>query len=60
MMAIKTLKMRLELRSSQQAMIDSTIQYNRYIYNALITYSKLYHRRYGKLPSEFDLNGMCT
>ena len=59
-MGIKTLKMRLEPNREQRDSIDDTIDYNRYVYNALITYCKLHYRRYSKLPSEFDLNYVCT
>ena len=57
---IATLKMRLEPTSSQRCAIDMHIDRARYLYNAIITACKSYHRKNGMLPSQFDLNNLCT
>ena len=59
-MMIRTLKMELEPTSAQRKMLDAHIEGLRYLYNAVITASKLTYRKTGKLPSQFDMNNLCT
>ena len=40
-MCYKVVKMRIEPNSSQRKVIDDTIDYNRYVFNFLITANKL-------------------
>ena len=40
-MCYKVLKMRIEPNATQRDMIDCTIDYNRYVFNYLITANKL-------------------
>ena len=59
-MCYKVIKMRIEPNSSQRRMIDYTMDYNRYIFNFLVTANKLHFRTNGKLLSEFEMNNLCT
>ncbi|MBP5735434.1 MAG: hypothetical protein J6W53_06440, partial [Candidatus Methanomethylophilaceae archaeon] len=59
-MCYKVVKMRIEPNSSQRRIIDHTIDYNRYIFNSLITANKLFFRKHSRLLSEFEMNNLCT
>jgi len=59
-MCYKVLKMRIEPNSKQRDIIDYTMDYNRYIFNFLITANKLTYAREGRLLSEFEMNNLCT
>jgi len=59
-MCYKVLKMRIEPNSSQRSVIDYTMDYNRYIFNFLITANKLTYTRDKRLLSEFEMNDLCT
>ena len=47
-MCYKVAKMRIEPNSSQRRIIDHTIDYNRYIFNSLITANKLFFRKHNR------------
>ena len=57
---MKTLKVPLDPTSEQEESIDHNIEANRYAYNNFITACKLKYDSTGKLPSQFDLNGLGT
>ena len=52
--------MRIEPDSEQRKVIEASFRYHCYVYNALITACKLYFKTNGRLPSQFDLNKLCT
>ncbi|MBQ7702335.1 MAG: hypothetical protein IJT54_08050 [Candidatus Methanomethylophilaceae archaeon] len=52
--------MKLHPNSSQRHFIDETIRIHCYVYNALITGVKPYFGSNGHLPSENELNKVCT
>ena len=56
----RSLKMRIEPDSEQRKVIEASFRYHCYVYNALITACKLYFKTNGRLPSQFDLNKLCT
>ena len=56
----RSLKMRIEPNSGQRMIIDESFRIHCYVYNGLITACKLYHKKNGKLPSQFTLNKICT
>ncbi|MBE6521509.1 MAG: hypothetical protein E7Z62_00005, partial [Thermoplasmata archaeon] len=59
-MCYKVVKMRIEPNSSQRKVIDDTIDYNRYVFNFLITANKLTYAKESRLLSEFEMNNLCT
>jgi putative transposase len=59
-MCYKVLKMRIEPNSSQRKVIDDTIDYNRYVFNFLITANKLTYAKEERILSEFEMNNLCT
>ncbi|MBR6214203.1 MAG: transposase [Candidatus Methanomethylophilaceae archaeon] len=59
-MCYKVLKMRIEPDSSQRKVIDDTIDYNRYVFNFLITANKLTYAKEERILSEFEMNNLCT
>jgi len=56
----RSLKMRIEPDSEQRKVIEASFRYHCYVYNALITACKSFYRSNGRLPSQFDLNKLCT
>ena len=56
----RSLKMRIEPNSNQRMIIEKSFRLHCYVYNGLITACKLYHKKNGKLPSQFTLNKLCT
>ncbi len=56
----RSITMRVEPNSEQRRFIDESIRVHHYVYNALITAVKLYFSNYGKMPSQNELNSLCT
>ena len=59
-MCYKVLKMRIEPNAEQRYTIDCTIDYNRYVFNYLITANKLTYSKDERILSEFEMNNLCT
>lgn len=55
-----TLKAKIHPNAAQEAAIAANIEGNRYVYNIMVTYCKLYYQHNGELPSKFDLIKFST
>ncbi len=55
-----TLKAKVHPNAEQEAAIAANIEGNRYVYNFMVTYCRLYYQHNGKLPSRFDLIKLST
>jgi len=56
----RAVTVRVEPKSEQRKFLDESIRVHHYIYNALITATKLYFSSFGRLPSHNELNRVCT
>jgi len=56
----RSITMRVEPKSEQRAFLDESIRVHHYVYNALITATKLHFSYHGSLPSHSELNRVCT
>ena len=56
----RSITMRIEPDSEQRRFIDESIRVHHYVYNALITAVKLYFSNNGRMPSQNELNSLCT
>ena len=56
----RSITMRIEPDSEQRMFIDESIRVHHYVYNALITAVKLYFSNNGRMPSQNELNSLCT
>ncbi len=55
-----TLKAKMCPNAEQEAAIAANIEGNRYVYNFMVTYCRLYYQHNGELPSKFDLIRLST
>ncbi len=56
----RSITMRVEPKAEQRRFLDESIKVHHYVYNALITATKLYFSYHGNLPSHNELNKVCT
>ncbi len=55
-----TLKAKINPNAEQEVVIAANIEGNRYVYNFMVTYCRLYYQNTGELPSKFKLIGFST
>lgn len=56
----RSITMRVEPNSKQRQFLDENIRVHHYVYNALITAVKLYFSYHGHLPTQNEMNTLCT